>query len=329
MTAARKLFRRVAKPLVIRLFSNPLALRAKIHTIGATESLTILCLHRIADDTEDSYGALSPALFDELLGWLKQHFNIVTFAELGQRYNDPRPLLVLSFDDGYADFYEIAIPILRRHGLKVNQNVIPGCIESGLPPINVIVQDFLLSAPETLLSDIEFPGLTTGFPITDRASLALKTSATLKAMPMVEQRQVLARLSLEFERFEGFRTTPMMTREQVIDIASNHEIGVHSWEHASMSVESDSYLLDDTRRCKDFLVDIGAVHPYIYAFPNGLLREGQADAVRAAGFDHVLCVGEKFSRPVNWMHDRFTFYGSTAAETHFRALGSLRYPQRF
>jgi hypothetical protein len=35
-----------------------------------------------------------------------------------------------------------------------------------------------------------------------------------------------------------------------------------------------------------------------------------------------------FSRPENWLHNRFTFYGDTIAETRFRALGSLRYPPK-
>jgi len=328
MAVSRKSFRHVMKSVALALLANPVVSRAKLGNILAAESLTILCLHRVADGSDGSSEALSPALFDELLGWLKRHFNIITFGELGHSSDDPRPPLVLSFDDGYADFYEIALPILCRHGLKVNHNVIPGCIESGLPPINVIVQDFLLSAPEKLLSELEFAGLSTRFQFTDRARLALSVSAAVKAMPIIEQRQLMARLSPDFERFDGFRTTPMMTRTQVVETAGAHEIGVHSWEHASMSVESDEYLLDDVRRCKDFLADLGAVPSFIYAFPNGLLRDEQAAAVHAAGFDHVLSVGENFSRPTNWLHNRFTFYGDTIAEARFRALGSFRYPPR-
>lgn len=329
MTVARRSFGRIAKPLVVGLLASPLALRTKLRMIGATESLTILCLHRVADETNNRFEALPPALFDDLLGWLAPRFNIVTFAELAQREKDSRPPLVLSFDDGYADFYDITAPILRRHGLKANQNIIPGCIESGLPPINVVIQDFLLSAPGKLLSEIAFPGLSAGFPPADRASLALRVSATLKAKPIAEQRSILAELKPQFERFDNFRTTPMMTRAQVVELAGIHEVGVHSWEHASMSVESAGYLLDDTRRCKQYLADLGIAGPLVYAFPNGMLREEQVDAVHAAGFDHVLGVGENFSRPHSALHQRFTIYGHTVAETRFRALGGLRHPSRF
>ena len=93
-----------------------------------------------------------------------------------------------------------------------------------------------------------------------------------------------------------------------------------------MSVESNDYVVEDARRCREYLADLGTTYPFVYAFPNGMLRKEQVDAVRAAGFDHVLCVGENFSQPENWLHNRFTFYGDTVAETRFRALGSLRYP---
>lgn len=326
MSFARTSLRRVARPLAIGLLANPLALHARLRMISAARSLTILCLHRIAEPSSSSYGALSPELFDQLLGWLKPRFNIITFAELGQQEDEHRPPLTLSFDDGYADFCEIAMPILGRHGLKANQNVIPGCIESGLPPINVMVQDFLMSAPEKLLSETRFGGQVAGFSQPERARLAMSMSANLKAKPMALQRQILAELTPLFHRFDGFRTTPMMTRAQVAETAGIHEIGAHSWEHASMSVESTDYVVEDARRCREYLADLGTTHPFVYAFPNGMLRKEQADEVRAAGFDHVLCVGENFSRPENWLHNRFTFYGDTIAETRFRALGGLRYP---
>jgi len=38
---------------------------------------------------------------------------------------DTRPAVVLSFDDGYQDFVEYAMPVLAKHGVKVNFNVCP------------------------------------------------------------------------------------------------------------------------------------------------------------------------------------------------------------
>lgn len=326
MTASGKPLHRLAKTLVIGLCAQPPLLRARLQAIRSANVLTVLCMHRVAEVTENSYEALSPALFDALLGWLKPRFNLTTFAALGQAADDPRPPMVLSFDDGYLDFYQVAMPILRRHGVRVNQNVTPSSVESGLPPLNVIAQDFLLSAPAKLLSEITLPGLTRGSRLDDRRELAHRVSARLKLLPIGEQQRIMATCWKDFQRFDDFHITPVMNHAQVVEVARTHEVGVHSWDHASMSVESDAFLREDARRCRTYLDGLGSVATHVYAFPNGFFRAGQPEIVRAAGFDHVLGVRECFSRPQGWLHNRFTFHGNSMAELSFRALGELRLP---
>lgn len=59
---------------------------------------------------------------------LQHNFLICTFHEAMELLGQPseKPLMVFSFDDGYADFYENAFPILKELGIKSNQNIIVG-----------------------------------------------------------------------------------------------------------------------------------------------------------------------------------------------------------
>jgi peptidoglycan/xylan/chitin deacetylase (PgdA/CDA1 family) len=100
---------------------------------------TILNLHRVGNNAGSAYRPLDPTLFDELLTFAKHEFAVVTIAELREKSRKPK--LVLSFDDGYRDFATTAVPILRKHGLRANQNIIPRCVETGLPPLNVMAKD--------------------------------------------------------------------------------------------------------------------------------------------------------------------------------------------
>ncbi len=316
----------IIKSIVISGFASTLVTRLKLRALRSTGSLTILNLHRVTDRNVSAYEALQPQLFDELLNWIQPRFQVVTFGELAQASHGDRPQLLLSFDDGYLDFQEVAMPILEKHGVKANQNVIPGCIQSGKPPLNVLLQDFIGQAPEKLLRELKLPR---GVPLTDTSDRMLvgrKASAVLKKLPICEQQSFMEGCQVYFDRLDNFRTTPMMTVEQVVECSKQHEIGVHSWDHASMSSETDAYLKEDATRCREWLQRYIAPKQYIYAFPNGMAREGQAEAVRDAGFSHVLCVGEKFSRPESWRHDRFTFHARYGMESKFRAIGGTTWP---
>jgi len=136
----------------------------------------------------------------------------------------------------------------------------------------------------------------------------------------------LARLEPQFERFDAFRTTPLMSLDEVRQVATVHEVGAHSFEHATMPAESDEYFTIDLARCQDWFVHNFGKKSDVYAFPNGAAKAGQAKLARAAGFSTVLLVDEKFSHCRNWLHPRFTMYAKSRAEARFRALGGLRQP---
>jgi peptidoglycan/xylan/chitin deacetylase (PgdA/CDA1 family) len=39
--------------------------------------------------------------------------------------------LVLTFDDGYQDFLDVVVPVLRRYHAPATVSIVPGCVESG------------------------------------------------------------------------------------------------------------------------------------------------------------------------------------------------------
>ena len=314
------------KPLTLSILGSNLATAVRIPALARSEALTILNFHRVDDEEGSADAAMKPALFDELVSWLKQRFAIVTFDDLRMRKFGSRPPLVLSFDDGYKDFIDIVVPIVEKHGLRVNQNLIPAALDSGLPPMNVQLQDFIRTAPAALLRETPLPGLPAGANPDERVKSGLRASKALKNCPIAKQKEVFIKLQLDFERFDGFRTTPVMSIEEARQVVSAHEIGAHSFEHATMAEETDAYLTEDINNCLNYFKTRLGIRPSVYALANGSARAGQPELIRAAGLDHVLLTGDEFSRPSNWLHKRFTMFGSTMAEARFRALGGFKSP---
>ncbi len=65
---------------------------------------------------------VSPADFEEHLQWLKANgYNTITSTDLWWSLDTGKPLppkpVMLTFDDGYADHYEVVLPLLSKYGM--------------------------------------------------------------------------------------------------------------------------------------------------------------------------------------------------------------------
>ena len=78
----------------------------------------ILMYHSISDRT-DYFSAVSPAVFERQMRYLKEHgVPVISLAELVRRLRAHEPLggaVALTFDDGYRDNFTAAFPVLERY----------------------------------------------------------------------------------------------------------------------------------------------------------------------------------------------------------------------
>lgn len=82
----------------------------------------ILMYHHVAPGHRDSKLFVSPEAFERQVGFLaRRGFRVITLEELvrtirrGERVRSKTVLI--TFDDGFRDFYEHAYPVLKRHGV--------------------------------------------------------------------------------------------------------------------------------------------------------------------------------------------------------------------
>jgi len=97
--------------------------------------VAILFYHRIADKHPNTW-TMSSKNFAAQLDWLQQHYDIVSLAEAQRRIQAPfcdRPTVALTFDDGYRENAEFAIPELARRNLTATYFVSTEFVRTGLP----------------------------------------------------------------------------------------------------------------------------------------------------------------------------------------------------
>ena len=77
--------------------------------------ITVLIYHRVGGHSASGVD-LDPVVFDAQLSWLRQHTEVVSL-DAALAVTDDRPRVVVTFDDGTADFVEFALPALVRHAV--------------------------------------------------------------------------------------------------------------------------------------------------------------------------------------------------------------------
>jgi len=92
---------------------------------------------RVNPDPRDRLGfnlSVTPADFAEQMDWLRASgYHAIDLADLRAYFTERTPLparpVVLTFDDGYDDFYTAAFPVLQTHGFKAVSYVVPGFLD--------------------------------------------------------------------------------------------------------------------------------------------------------------------------------------------------------
>ena len=85
---------------------------------GARGRLSILIFHRVHPQLDPMFpGEMHAATFRERMGWIREWFNVLPLDDAVTALSRgmlPSRALAITFDDGYADNFTVALPILKQ-----------------------------------------------------------------------------------------------------------------------------------------------------------------------------------------------------------------------
>lgn len=98
---------------------------ARRRQIWKTGGLTTVVYHRVAapasDDLDPELIDATPEEFDSQIAYVSRNFHAVGMDDVLRARREGRALppdsVMITFDDGYLDNHDVALPILRRHGV--------------------------------------------------------------------------------------------------------------------------------------------------------------------------------------------------------------------
>ena len=291
---------------------------------ASAHDLFVICLHRVTNEPYPYWPAISPQIFDEFLTFAKRSLDVVLFKDLDAERVTKKPKLILSFDDGFHDFSEFVLPILGKHGLKANLNVIGECVLSGLRTWNIQIYDFLTHASENQLRGVEFPLLgrmRSNLSESEKHTFGAKLSRALKVLPHAERLRLLPPLAPVLNELPEKHRTRLLSRQDILQAASEgNEIGSHSHSHDSMEFQSMEYFREDFEQSKKLFSNTLNLPLNVYAFPNGSGTEAQSAFLFSQGIKHVLRTDDRRSQRGEKIHPRLYMRGESTAELKYRLL---------
>lgn len=273
------------------------------HRLRNRRTLTVVTLHRVLRQGDARWETALPpwtlddATFDRCLAFFKHHYAIVGLDDVKQSLRRERPLparsLLLTFDDGFADNFDYALPLLRKHGAPATVFVTSDRVGS---EERLWTEDLLSAVARRRVSRQQLAYLHTLLIGEDSdADGDNLVWDIVRRGPELEVELVataLSALEIDLQRVRCPRQ--MLTPEEIAILVQNGiSVGAHGKTHTAFPFSSD--IPAELREPRAVLSEIVAPHGQgsvdALSFPHGAYTPEIADQALAAGYE-LLFTGE-------------------------------------
>ena len=239
---------------------------------GAHSRLSILIYHRVpAAPDEMMPGEVDASVFSEQMALLASAFNVLPLDEAVQRLARgglPARAACITFDDGYADNHDVALPILKRIGIPATFFVATGFLDGGRMWNDTIIETIRrIEAPVLELTGLGLDA----YPlhsIEERRASAQRLLTKIKHRPPIERRELVDRIAAYSP--QALPDTIMMTRRQVRALHNaGMGVGGHTVTHPILARVSHEVAEQEMAEGKEVLESAIGAPVRLFAYPNG------------------------------------------------------------
>jgi peptidoglycan/xylan/chitin deacetylase (PgdA/CDA1 family) len=270
---------------------------------GRWAGLSILIFHRVPPAPDPLFpGEIDAHSFEQILVWLKSWLNILPLGEAVERLKRaslPSRAACVTFDDGYADNYTQALPILERHRIPATFFIATGFLDGGRMWNDTLIEAVRATTQEAI--DLNSLGL----GVVRTHSIEDKRNALQRIIPELKHRRPEARLratSIVAEHCDAsLPDNLMLTSAQLRSLhAAGMEIGAHTVSHPVLTICDDASARREIADSRAKLEALLGERIGLFAYPNGKLgldyTQVHTKIVAELGFDAALSTNMGASR---------------------------------
>ena len=256
-----------------RLVSYATALAGSVLGVVRSPRLSILIFHRVHAQVDALYpDEPDVARFERIVRYVALGFRVMRLDEAISRLASgtlPSRSMVITFDDGYADNAELALPILRRAGLPATFFVSTGFLDGGRMWIDTIIECMRTCPLDQI--DLDAFGLGTfALGTLEERRLAIHHLLThVKYLGLRDREQALRDL-IRIARPDRLPSKLMMRGDQVRVLHDcGMEIGAHTVHHPILTTLTHDEARREIGAGKSALESIIQSAVRTLAYPNG------------------------------------------------------------
>lgn len=242
-----------------------------------------------------------------------KHYHVISLqllADMMEAGQDiPAGTVVLTFDDGYASNYHLALPILEEYDLHATVFASTGFIEGELYqwPDRI---EYAIDHCEKDMLYLDFPGLPKRIDLSSkdaRKNALLQLDPAIKLIPQERHLESLEHIEAQAGVALSGDPNPAdiyrpMSWEQVREMEqSKHaSIGAHTHIHAILGNCSSAFARQDMRKCTDLLREKGGIENPTFAYPNGQpgdYNDETRQIIKELGYSVALTTVMDFNQP--------------------------------
>lgn len=275
--------------------------------LGGKSGLMVLIYHRVLPEPDPMLPDVpDAAMFAVQMEVISRYFRVAPLQQALDELQQgrlPAPTVAVTFDDGYADNLEVALPVLQRFDVPATVFVAPGFLDGGLM-FNDAITEIFRQAPAGWF-DLQPFGLG-GWQLDDWASrrhAANKLTLQIKYQTLAERQSLIARLAQHAGA--SLPGKLMLSSDQLRQLHQSDliDIGAHTVNHPILARLDDAAAEAEIRASKAQLEYLLGESVELFAYPNGkpgndYLPQHVAQ-VQRAGFRYALSTSEGVARNRN------------------------------
>lgn len=239
---------------------------------GPQAALPILMYHRVVERPDPLQEDIHLAkVMDTQFDTLRRFFKVLPLDEAAEMLASgrlPPRAVSITFDDGYRDNHDIALPLLKKHGLSATFYVASGFLNGGMIFNDVLIET-IRRAP-TGRFDLGIEGIEP-VELSDLASRVAAVGRLMGGMKYLPpgRREALSQALLDKLGADAPRSL-MMTDDHVRAMhLAGMGIGGHTSSHVILSKMTPEAALADILADREAISTLINQPPSSFAYPNG------------------------------------------------------------